>query len=109
MLRQIRIAHDCADPQPSVGKLFDLVEWQTVDVDDMYGSLDVQLHQVEQCRSARDETNACTVLCRARGCTCGDRCGRIFGSEEFEGLHGSALPRTCRGLTGWPRRYWGRP
>jgi len=80
----MRIAHGRADLQPAIGKRLDLVERQAVDVDDMPGPLDVQLHQVEQGCPARYEP-------RPGFPAGGYRAERVLRTMELERLHGSVL------------------
>ena len=56
MMSQIGVADQRADLQAAVGKLFHLVEREAIDVDELGGALDIQLHQVEQGGSAGDES-----------------------------------------------------
>ena len=67
MMSQIGVAHQGADAQAAVGKLFDLVERQAIDVDELGGPLDIQLHQVEQGCSAGDEPD-CAPCCAVLDC-----------------------------------------
>ena len=54
MVRQIRIADHRANRQAAVGKRFDFVERQPIDVDQRLRLLDIQLHQIDQrCPAAR--------------------------------------------------------
>ena len=62
MVGEIRIADGRADLQAAVGRRFDLVERQTVDVEQPRRRFDVQLHQVEQRRAAGDEPHVRALL-----------------------------------------------
>ena len=93
MVGEIGIANGGADLQPAVGRRFDLVERQAVDVEEPRGRLDVQLHQVEQRRPAGEEPHVRALLrgFRLRGRR--DRRRGICGPNEFEGMHGIAPAR----------------
>ncbi|MGY4226419.1 hypothetical protein ACVMIH_003780 [Bradyrhizobium sp. USDA 4503] len=68
---EIGVAHQRADPQAAVRGLLDAVERQVVDVDQMRRRLDLELHQVEQIRTAGDELGV-----RGAGGGCGRRARR---------------------------------
>ena len=52
---KVGIAHQRADAQASLGSGLDPVERKPVDIDQMAGRFDLQLHQVEQVGAAGDE------------------------------------------------------
>jgi hypothetical protein len=52
---QVGVADERPDPQSAVRRRLDRVELEPVHIDQMRRRLDLQLHQVEQVRSARDE------------------------------------------------------
>ena len=56
--REVAVAHQRADAQAAVGGVLDPVERQTVDVDEVCGRLDLDLHQVEQVGAAGEEFGA---------------------------------------------------
>ena len=84
---EIGVAHERADTQPSLGRRFDLVERQPVDVDQVRRGLDLELHQVEQVGAACNELGARD----ASGCRC-SLGGRVRALVS-EGLH-AVLPAT---------------
>ena len=88
MVGEIRIANRGADLQPAVRRRFDLVERQTVDVEEPRGRFDVQLHQIDQRRPAGEEAHVRALLrgLRLRGRR--DRRRGICRPSEFESLHG---------------------
>ena len=84
---EIGVAHQRADAQPALGRRFDLVEREAVDVDQMRRRFDLELHQVEQVGAAGDELGALD----ARG---GRRSlGGRFRALVGEGFH-ACLPAT---------------
>ncbi len=84
---EIGVAHQRADAQPTLGRRFDLVEREAVDVDQMRRRLDLELHQVEQVGAARNELGALDA--RGGGCSVGGRVRALVG----EGFH-AFLPAT---------------
>src|SRR5580704_8485182 len=56
--RKIAVSHRRAYAQAALRGVLDLVQRKTVDVDELRRSLNLQLHQVEQVRSACDELGA---------------------------------------------------
>ncbi len=64
-----------------IAALLDLRERQPVDVDEQRRLLDVDLHEVENIRSARDEPRAPVVLDRR------DRGRRVFDPRVMERIH----------------------
>src|ERR1700704_3158305 len=56
--REIAVANQRADPQAAVGGFFDLVERQSVDIDQLRWRLDLQLHKVEQIGAASNDLGA---------------------------------------------------
>src|SRR5438309_191587 len=94
MIREIRVADCGADLQAAVRSWFDLVERQTVNVEDPGRGLDVQFHQVDERRSPSDEPHVCALL---RGpCMAGrrDGCPSVRRSRKFKGFHSEPF-RTC--------------
>src|SRR5690606_21499292 len=88
---QIGVAHQGPNARPPVGELFHLVQRQAVDVDDLSGCLDIQLHQVHQ-------RGAPCYKTRLAGRAGGQAQGRldIVGTGVLEAFHdGYRLPRTC--------------
>ena len=57
---------------------------QTIDVDNFLRRLDVQLHQIDQRRSAGDETNVGSLLRRGRFRRRGNGLRRSSALDEFE-------------------------
>ena len=96
MVGEIGIANGGADLQPAVGRGFDLVERQAVDVEHPRRRFDVQLHQIDQRRPAGDEPHVRALLrgLRLRGGR--DRRRGICGPNEFKGVHGD---RSCSRLS----------
>ena len=78
---QIGVAYPGADPQAAFRSGFDLVQRELVDIDEVRGRLDLQLHQVEEVRAARDELGALDPCSRGGGL--GGRARPFVG----EGLH----------------------
>ena len=76
--------------RPPSGVVFDLVERQAADVDEMRRRLDLELHQVEQVGAAGDELGA--GLARPRQ----PRPRGVVGAFVGEGLHALASPATSR-------------
>ena len=93
MVGEIRITNGGANLQAAVRRCFDFVERQTVDVDHPRRHFDVQLHQIDQRRAARNEPHIRTLLCgfRLRGSR--NRRRGIRRPNEFEGVHGIAPAR----------------
>ncbi len=85
--RQIAVPHHRADPQAPFRGILDLVQRETVDIDEMVRRLDLQLHQIEQIRSTRNEFGA--GFGRGRR-SLGQRIRALIG----EGLHVSS-PAAC--------------
>ena len=79
---QVGVAHQRADAQAALRRRLDLVERQAVDVDQVRGRLDLQLHQVEQVGAAGDELARRACAATAAAASAG-RCGALVG----EGLH----------------------
>jgi hypothetical protein len=79
--REVGVAHQCTDAQPAVGRGFDAVEIEFVEIDQVRRGLDLQLHQVEQVGAARDEPGSGVF-----GDGCG-RVGRCVGALVGEGFH----------------------
>jgi hypothetical protein len=76
------------------GKLFDLVERQAVDIYDLGGALDIQLHEIEQGRSTGDKPDLGTLL-RGVGLSPGLNGLRYAGSlGVFEYFH-DAISYAC--------------
>jgi hypothetical protein len=55
MGRKLGVGDKRADPEPAVGCVLDRGERQFPHVDQMSGSLDLELHQIEQIGAAGDE------------------------------------------------------
>ncbi|MNL27327.1 hypothetical protein D3C87_1489120 [compost metagenome] len=53
--RQISVAHQGADAQAPFGRRLDLVQRQAIDIDEVRGCLDLQLHQIQQIGAACNE------------------------------------------------------
>src|SRR4051812_22558999 len=87
MGRQIGVAHEGPDAEPALVRRLDLVEPEAIHVDEVRGSFDLQLHQIEQIRSARDELRAIVTSRRRRSFR---RRTRAFVGEGFHPL----LPAT---------------
>ena len=96
MVGEIRISNGGANLQPAVRRCFDLVERQTVDVDQPHRRFDVQLHQIDQRRAAGDEPHVRALLRGFRLRAGRNRRRGICGPNEFEGVHGN---RSCSRLT----------
>ncbi len=61
----IGVACECSDDEAAIGRSLDLIERKDVDVYDLPGTFDVELHQVNQRRATCNETNFCGLLrCR---------------------------------------------
>jgi hypothetical protein len=89
---KIRIANRRADLQAALGRVFDMVEWEAVDIEHTGGRFDVQLHQVDERRTASQEANVCALLRGFRLRRGVDRGCRIGRPDKFEGMHrGSPL------------------
>ena len=52
------VAMSCADASAAFRRLLDLVQRKTADIDELARGLDLQLHQIEQIRSACDRFGA---------------------------------------------------
>ena len=100
VMSQVGVAYQRADFQAAVGKLFYLVKRKAIDVNEPAGTLDVQLHQVEQGCSAGDEfgLRLGTALDGLRHAGC-------LGIGEH--LHGGS-PMIAGERPVWQRRCWGR-
>ncbi len=88
--RKCRVANHCPDPQAALGRPLDPVEAEMVDVDQIRGRFDLQLHEVEQIGAPCDEAR----VRRARGGFHG-----IFdagGPAVGEGPHAFSSPATSR-------------
>jgi hypothetical protein len=57
---KVGVAHQSADPKSAVRQLFDLVQWQQVNIDQRARLLNAQLHQVDKRRTT----------CNKLACTC---------------------------------------
>jgi hypothetical protein len=55
MRRQISIANERTDTQPSIWSVFDAVQSETIEIDEVRRFLDLQLHQVEKIGASGDE------------------------------------------------------
>lgn len=77
---QIGIAHQGADAQATIRCLFDGIQAQPVDIDQMRGRLDLQFHQIEQVCAASDEIG--TRLARRLGRSVGGR-GRTLVAKRL--------------------------
>ena len=73
---------------PPSGVAFHFVERQTVDVEELRGRFDVQLHQIEQRRPAGDESHVRALLRGFRPRGSRNRRRGICGANEFKGIHG---------------------
>src|SRR5882757_9789894 len=109
----IGVARECSDDESAVGRRLDLVERKNVDVDDLFGALDVELHQVNQRRATGNETNFCGLLRCRRGCPQLDGLVNGGGSTELERIHFfTPIPvSAARLVCGWTvrlRRCWDR-
>src|SRR5258708_5530669 len=90
MMGEIGIPNGGSDLQTAVGRGFDLVEGQAVDVEDSRRGLDVQLHEIDQRSTAANEAHVSALLRSLRlGGSCNCRVW-ISGPNEFEGMHGDA-------------------
>ena len=87
---EVRVPDRRTDLQPAAGRRFDLVEPQAIDVDQLRGRFDVQLHQVDQRRAASEESDVRALLRSLRLGGGGDRLGRILRTDEFERMHDDA-------------------
>ena len=67
MIRQGVVSYRRADLETAAGNGLDLVERQLIDVDDARRVFDIQFHQVDECRSAGDESDIRALLIRAEG------------------------------------------
>src|SRR5271155_1475259 len=86
-MRQVRVANCSADAQTAIARLFNLVEWQAIDIHQARGSLNVQLHQIDERGAAAQETHIGALLRRFRlrgGC---DRPRLICWTNELESMH----------------------
>src|SRR5437016_10797323 len=87
MIREVGVADCGTDLQPAVWSWLDLVEWQTVNIEDARGSLDVEFHQVHQRGPAANESHVPALL---RGSGVGghrDGCSGVRWSRKFKGFH----------------------
>ena len=57
VVSKIAVAHHRADFQ-AAAFWFNAVERESIDVDEQFGTLDVELHQVDQCRATSDKFSA---------------------------------------------------
>src|SRR3546814_2289721 len=55
---QIAIADQCPDPEAAIGRVFDFVKIQPVDIDQVRWRFDLQLHEVQQVGPPGDEARA---------------------------------------------------
>src|SRR6267154_729482 len=87
MISKVGIANYCADPQATVGQRFDLVEGQMIYIHKLPRRLDIQLHVIDEVRSAGDEANISALLrgVRLRGDS--DGLPGIVSAREFESFH----------------------
>jgi hypothetical protein len=84
---KIGVAHQGSNAQPALGCRFNLVERETIHVDQMGRRFDLELHQVEQVGATRNELG--TRNASGRRCGLSGRVGALKG----EGLH-AFLPAT---------------
>jgi hypothetical protein len=84
---QVAVAHQRADAQAAIARCLDAVQAQRIDVDEMGGRLDLQLHQVQQIGAPGDEARIGALRDRGGGL------GRRAGALEAEGFH-AAPPAT---------------
>src|SRR4029077_1402693 len=80
----------------TIRRRLDPVETDSIDVDQLSWLLDIQLHQVEDCRSTSDVTDFSTLLRRIRLRTEPDCLLDVLGPCVFEGVHcdSSSCPST---------------
>src|SRR5262249_42365747 len=76
VMRQIGIMDLRANLQSAIGLVFNLVEWQTIDVEQPRRRFDLQLHQVDQSRAACQKSHVRALLC----CPCVPRKVNGFSS-----------------------------
>ena len=81
---EVGIADEGADAEAAIGGVFDFVEGEAVDVDEVRRGLDLQLHEVEQIGAAGDESGA-GVACGGGGGLCGGGGGLCGGGGALEG------------------------
>ena len=86
--RKIAVSHRRANAQAALRGVLDLVQRKAIDVDEFYRSLDLQLHQVEQVRSACDELG--TGPARGRGGV-NSRVGAIVSKSLHAGSPAACL------------------
>ena len=77
---KIAVAHHRADAQPAIAGIFDPREVKPVDVDQVHWRFDLELHQIEQIGTARDDSG---VRLGGSGGGLRWRAGALIG----EGLH----------------------
>ena len=79
-----RIAGQCADPQAAVGQFDDLLQRQTIDIDNGLRLSDVIFDQVDEIGSAGQQ------LCLRIGHQRGNRIADGFGARVGKGFHSAA-------------------
>src|SRR5260370_34287587 len=76
-----------SDPDPAVRQIFDLLQRQPADIDQMRRLLDLELHQVQKLGAATDELRAGSRHGRYR-------CPRVSDPLVRERLHRDTAPAT---------------
>src|SRR5207253_2968275 len=87
VVSHIRVTDDRANRQAAIGKRFDLVQWQPIDVDQRLRLFHIQLHEIDQCCPTADEANLRSLLSCARLSRTGDSLSAIAGSRELKSFH----------------------
>ncbi|OFA00968.1 hypothetical protein DUPY_22520 [Duganella phyllosphaerae] len=87
--RQVGIAHQGADAQAALGRGFDAVQAQAVDVHQVGRRFDLELHQVEQVGAACNEARAGSA--GRDGCRFGNCGGALIGKGSHERLPATSV------------------
>ena len=87
MISKVGIANYCADAQATVGQRFDLVEGQMIYIHKLPRRLDIQLHVIDEVRSAGDEANISALLRGVRFRGGSDGLPGVVSAREFENFH----------------------
>src|SRR6185437_9688795 len=82
-----------------VWHVFDLIEWQAIDIEHTCRSLDVQLHKIYQRGAATHEPHVRALLRCLRLCSSGDGRRGICWPDEFETMHGPSCPAVLSALS----------
>ena len=91
IIRQIGVTDSRADLQASLRRGFNLVERQTIDIQQARGSFHVQLHQIDQRRASAQEARRRTLMSRFLLRRSGDDSRCVWGPDELKDVHRNSL------------------